>query len=490
MKTWLRRPEPWVFAILFGSYAYYWQARDWNSASRFMLTYAVVDRGTISIDGLEQQTGDLALVDRHYYTDKFPGVSALGVIPYVLAKRVFGLPSHPLGIKGIAYWPADYWVTLGTSGLLTALAGAILARLAIELGCGPRRAALVGLTYGLGTPAYAYATMFFGHQAAAFCMIASFALLWKPEGRAQSFRMGLAGFLAAYASVIELAVGPVSAVLGLYLLGQVVARVRKPSAIGQFAVGALIPTLFLLLYNQLAFGSPLDTGYSHLITRMFAEVHTQKNPLGLRSPELARVVHLLWGRYRGLLFYAPITVLTPFGLIALWVHRQRGMAVVSLAVMLAVFAVNLSYPAWTGGWTTGPRLLVPMLPFAQLPVAGLLAHGDKWVTALAFVLALGGFVIIFLFVGVGGQAPQYLEDPLLQLVWPRWRGERVPLVTGDEFFARNVLMLTRWSWPGVTTFAGRGPIAFVPLGAAQAVAFCLMLYALRTRRVRSADLPG
>ena len=40
--------------------------------------------------------------------------------------------------------------------------------------------------------------------------------------------------------------------------------------------------------------------------------------------------------------------------------------------------MNLSYPEWTGGWSTGPRLLVPLLPFAMLPVASLLAVGGRW----------------------------------------------------------------------------------------------------------------
>ena len=47
----LRRPEAWVFVILFGSYAFFWHSRDWNTASRLMLTYAIVDRGTILLDG-------------------------------------------------------------------------------------------------------------------------------------------------------------------------------------------------------------------------------------------------------------------------------------------------------------------------------------------------------------------------------------------------------------------------------------------------------
>ena len=110
----VNRVEVWVFLILLGSYAYFWQARDWNSASRLMLTYAVVDRGTISIDGLEDQTHDRALFRGRYYTDKLPGFSILATGPYVLAKLVFRLPDHPLKARGFAYWPADYWVTLGS----------------------------------------------------------------------------------------------------------------------------------------------------------------------------------------------------------------------------------------------------------------------------------------------------------------------------------------------------------------------------------------
>ena len=136
-----------------------------------------------------------------------------------------------------------------------------------------------------------------------------------------------------------------------------------------------MPTLLLLGYNQLAFGSPWDMGYFHLTTHEFARVHSEANPLGLRRPDPALVLALLWGRYRGLLFYAPIVALVPFGLVGLAARRAWGVAVVSAAAMAAVFAVNLSYPEWTGGWSTGPRLLVPLLPFAMLPVAALARPG-------------------------------------------------------------------------------------------------------------------
>ena len=136
-----------------------------------------------------------------------------------------------------------------------------------------------------------------------------------------------------------------------------------------------MPTLILLGYNQLAFGSPWDMGYFHHATAEFAGVHSEANPLGLRRPDPALALALLWGRYRGLLFYAPIVPLVPFGLVGSGAAAAWGVAVVSAAAMAAVFAVNLSYPEWTGGWSTGPRLLVPLLPFAMLPVAALLGAG-------------------------------------------------------------------------------------------------------------------
>ncbi|HMB07482.1 MAG TPA: hypothetical protein VKP69_27595 [Isosphaeraceae bacterium] len=476
-----RRPEPWVFVILLGSYAYFWQARDWNCASRLMLTYALVDRGTIAINGLEDQTGDKAFVRGRYYTDKLPGFSLLAAGPYALAKAALRLPDHPLNRRGFPYWEADYWVTLTTSGLLSALTGAVLVGLARDLGCGPRRAALVGLAYGLATPAYAYATMSYGHQASAFALLTAFALLWRTGAPRPARRVGLAGFLASYAAVIELQVGPASAILGAYLLAQVVGRRRRPSAVGEFAVGAVVPTLVLLGYNQLAFRSPWDMGYFHHATSIFAEVHSARNPLGLVSPHWGRALALLWGGYRGLFYYAPIVVLALPGWLVLAARRAWGMALVSAAVALTLFLVNLSYPEWTGGWSTGPRLLVPLLPFAMLPVAALLAAGGRGAACAAALLALAGGALMLLFQGVGARIPQDIADPLRDAVWPLWHGDPLPPWTYGHRFARNAVA---WLAPEAIASLPEGTrwVQFLPLASAQAAAIAAMTDALRRRR--------
>ena len=92
---------------------------------------------------------------------------------------------------------------------------------------------------------------------------------------------------------------------------------------------------------------------------------------------------LLWGGYRGLLFYAPILMLAPLGWVALLVDAGgRSASCLVLGLRAPVFLVNVSYPEWTGGWSTGPRLLVPLLPFAMIAVAGALAAAGRRAAAV------------------------------------------------------------------------------------------------------------
>lgn len=466
-----------VFLILLGSYAYFWHSRDWNTASRLMLTYSLVDRGQLSIDGLDRQTGDLAYFRGRYYSDKLPGYPFLAALPYAVQRYALGARPHPLGGPALAYWPADYGTTLATSGLLTAAAAVVLMGIARDLGCSRRAAVLVALAYGLATPAYVYATLAYGHQASAFALLASFALLNREGSRRYGLRAFAAGLLASYAAVIELQVGPVAAILGFYLLGQCVTRARRWEAVIYFGLGALIPALFMGVYNMLAFDGPLDMGYFHHATEQFAKVHSRSNPLGLGKPDWSLVVPLLWGRHRGLLFYAPILALAVPGWALLFADKRRGTAIVTLAASAAIFLVNLSYPEWSGGWSTGPRLLVPLLPFAMIPVAALLANAGRWqriVWTLAVVLTIAGAVLMLLFQGVGARLPQDVLDPLVEVVWPLWRGEARPPWWIGERFTRNLGGLAggeslarlspRWHW-----------LQFAPLALFQALGVAWLL---------------
>lgn len=472
-----------VFAILLGSYAFFWHSRDWNISSRLMLTYAMLDRGTVEITGLHQQTWDLARIRDRYYSDKLPGYPLLAAVPYSIEKWIFHFPPHPMNVEAMAYWPADYWITLGTSGLLTAWTAALLVLLARELGCRPAVAAMIGLAYGLATPAYVYATLAYGHQATAFTLLASFLLIWRETPRFPRLRLAASGFLAASSAVIELQVGPVSAILGMYLLVEVFRGRHSPAGLLAFALGAMIPTLVLLGYNILAFGSPWDMGYFHHVT--FRDVHSRKNPLGLRPPDWSKLEPLLLGRYRGLIVYAPILILTPPGWIVLGMRRLWALVIVSFLVCAAMMLVNLGYPEWTGGWSTGPRLLVPLLPFAMIPVAGLLAGRGRCATGFAIVatgLALAGGVEMLLFQGAGGRIPNEvrggtLAEPLRDAVWPLWTRGDSPYVDG---FSRNLVSIALPQW--VEQLPTRWKfVQMIPLALAQVAAILLLWKSLSPR---------
>jgi hypothetical protein len=291
--------------------------------------------------------------------------------------------------------------------------------------------------------------------------------------------------LAAFAAVVELQVGPVAAILGLYLVVQYLTGFRsRLDALAYFALGALLPTLILLFYNQVAFGSPRDMGYFHHATREFAQVHNPHNPLGLSPPDWSKLIPLLWGRYRGLLFYAPILLLSLPGWVALWARRDRGLATVSLLAVAAVLLVNLSYPEWTGGWSTGPRLLVPLLPFAMLPVAAMLggcSATTRLAAAFAFGLFLAGGALLTLFQGADARIPHAYDDPLVQAVWPLWNGhEPLPVWREGERFCKNALSVV--AGPAISNLPSTWQwLQFLPLVLAQALAIAFGAWDLRPR---------
>lgn len=345
---------------------------------------------------------------------------------------------------------------------------------------------LVGLAYGLATPAYVYATLAYGHQATAFALLASWWLIWKKAPRFEGLRAGAAGFLAASAAVIEIQVGPISAILGLYLLAQILGGHRRPAELASFAIGALWPTLALLVYNQAAFGSPLALGY--FIHTTFKDVHPRDNPLGLTPPNWDLLGPLLWSRYRGLLVFAPILVLALPGWIVLPWRRRASLAIVSFLVCASVLLVNLSYPEWTGGWSTGPRLLLPLIPVAMIPIAGLLAEGGRWNRVwmgIAGGLTIAGGIEMLLFQGAGGRIPHeiltpgdgfaILSEPLAEAVWPLWTGrDPYPAWQFGERFCRN--LVSEMAGYRLTRLGSRwAAIQFIPLVAGQVLAVLVLV---------------
>ena len=108
----------------------------------------------------------------------------------------------------------------------------------------------------------------------------------------------------------------------------------------------------------------------------------------------------------------------------------------TLAGVIVPLWVNLSYPEWTGGWSTGPRLLVPALPW--LGISAGFALQIKACRILSVILMIWGWLICSLFLGAGGRVSQDIPRPFQDAVWPIWSGSPLPRFWPGERFSRIV----------------------------------------------------
>ncbi len=89
---------------------------------------------------------------------------------------------------------------------------------------------------------------------------------------------------------------------------------------------------------------------------------------------------------------------------------------------------------------------MPLIPFAMIPVAALMAGGSRWAnlaTIAVTSLSLIGGVEMLLFQGAGGRIPPQVLEPLADAVWPLWTGQvPYPSWRFGEQFGENLVSLS------------------------------------------------
>ena len=146
-----------------------------TSISRLDLLHAVWDEGRVEIDTFAHNASDKALFKGHYYSDKAPGVVALALAPFALARFLALESDSAAAMPG--QWLAGSWLATAASvGLLTAAGGVFLCAW-LRRWVGLRTAVLTTLAIFAGSMPFPYATILFSHGmvagliAAALCLI-------------------------------------------------------------------------------------------------------------------------------------------------------------------------------------------------------------------------------------------------------------------------------------------------------------------------------
>jgi hypothetical protein len=461
----LRDIAPWrvhlaLFVLLALCYLYAFPRwADWNQNSRFNLVLALVHDHSSSIDPYVGNTGDYAFYQGHYYSDKAPGLSLLGVPVYAAFQAIMppaligrlgqiaegseslGATLRPDGTRlrddKVGYFLGLTVTTALTVALPSALLGVLMYTAAATFMADQRARLATAILYGLATIAFPYSNTFVGHQPSAYLLFAAFALLLAIRWRQWSPRWLLGvGWLLGYATITEYPTVLIGGVLAFYAVWTARQRLRGLALLG---LGGLPPLLILAAYDLATFGTILPVGYLH--STLWTDVHSV-GLVSLTYPRLDALWGITFGPHRGLFFLSPFLLFALVGYRVLWHRRELRPEWSLLALTPLVFVLfNGSSSMWQGGFAVGPRYLLPALPF--LALVGGVGLGWAWTRTplrLVAIIAVGCAVFAVWTQTLGGQSfPDYTANPLFDLSLPR-------LARGDV--ARNLGMalgLTGWA---------------------------------------------
>jgi hypothetical protein len=400
----------WLSLLTFAAYAYFHAGGGWNQNSQFDLTRAIVERHTFAIDAYAVNTGDVSQRGGHVYSNKSPGLSIIGALPYSILHALEKDPDDPLTLA-----LNHYVCTILIVALLGALVPAILYRIGRQHGLSAPWSASVAISVALATQLLPYATFFATAVPSGALMLVALA----------AERRALGGFAAGLATMMNYVCAPAVILIGLV-------RPRKV----EFFAGAVPPLISLAIYQKICFGSFFRTSIADVDAR-FRSSHAAFGVF--EGPSLEAFYGITVSPYRGLFHFAPVLI-TALGGFILWFRSREDRRTLAAIVAISAifFLVNVSFNGWEGGFGIGARYLVPLIPLWGLAMLRL----RGWLRPFFAVLAVISFAFNFAAVAVDPQPSGTIPRPLTQYIFPL-------LVHGH--FSPNVPITPPWS---AATFTG------------------------------------
>ncbi len=446
-----------VFGVLLAAYllTYTGVIQSSDGLAMFATAESMVRRGAIDSNQLiwmGNQQGNFG-PDGNLYSRKGLGMTLLAV-PLV--------------------WLASFWPGVGgaqaallLNPLLTAVTGALLYRASRRLGWRRSTAVAVALLFGLATLAWPYTQTLFSDPVCGFGLAAgAYGLLsYSQTARKRYLVMGALAWGVAYlARVVNLITLPIylaaltAAIFAAEATGEGdLGYADRPTSVGDALlrlvyihwrplVSYLFPVVLVggvsLWWNWARYGSLWDSGY----------VETER----FNGVWWSGVVGLLVGPARGLLWYSPVLALAAFGIG--WFRQRARVTLYFCAAIIVVYVLLYGkWYMWHGGYSWGPRFLVPILPFLALltgpaweawMVAGRRAPGAPggvqaavWaLVALSVGVQWLGLLIPFALVQdwlAANVTPLFAPETFTRLAYS-------PLVLQWRFISADTLILAWW----------------------------------------------
>lgn len=438
MKLW---PYALVAFLYFGTWPFHHRLNNPNEMVRVYMTRAIVEHGTPSIDAVVREWGpvdDKAIREGRLYAAKAPLQSLVGVPVY---RWAIGAGSA-LDKRAITTWLRRW------SSTLPALVFACLLmswsqRRALALGASPKLGTALGLSLALGTMLYPYALTFTGHALAAATAGGAYlgAIgLSRREPSTAGWR-ALAAVTGALAAAAPFAEYPAALVAGPSLGAAlwITRPGKRLELLGWLVAGAAGPLALGLGVQWLTWGSPLRTAYGFLENRAYVGVH-REGFFGVGVPKLESLAGALVSPATGLFFYSPILLVGLFAMpaVALGEGRRAGhemprpdgrptvappldrrLAAAALVGCLLEFLFIASHRGWRGGWTVGPRYIIPVAPVLGVwSIEAVAWPAARWLVpplAAASILITGPAAALY------PHLSDVYTNPLATFLWASYR---------------------------------------------------------------------
>jgi hypothetical protein len=329
-----------------------------DGSSMLAVAQSIVHHGSLSVPPALGVAGDDGL-----YFSKYGLLLSLLSVPAVALVQPLGLVTDRLDLLEAA----------AASSLMPLISGALAAALFVlgrRLGAPRPAALLVAAGTVLGTYLLPYGHDFFTEPLVALGLVVM-------------VERALAGRELQAASALALAVlaRPQSAAFVPLLFAFLLLRGGGVVAVARTLPPLAAAAAVTVAYNLVRFADPLQFGYRPPV-----------DP-GFTTPLLEGSSGLLFSSAKSVFLFAPAIVLVPLAVVALW-RRQRATTALVLALFAVTWGLAATWHSWQGGWSWGPRLIIPGVVVALALVGPWIGTNTTRLRAAALLFA-AGFVLSF-----------------------------------------------------------------------------------------------
>ncbi len=324
----------------------------------------------------------------------YPPGQAVASIPWYLLGQFAArhLPGVPVVARDLV---SDLFLT-GSSATYSALAATLALLIFLRLNISIDRSLAAAGMLALATPLASYSAWFFSEPLGAALLVgAAVALFAGDEGvPVSASQAAAAGALLGAAIWVR----PTHVLAAPAFLIALFVRDRKRAIAPAVVLTAIVcfAGAAYLWRNIYLFDSPFDFGYPPA-----AEGGKALNTF--HTPLSTGLFGYLFSPGKSIFVFAPPLLLAIAGRRWLWRH-SRGLATVAWLAPVTYMLFFAMYTQWEGGYSYGPRYLVPALALGGLAVGPALERTGRWVRPTAIALFVAG-----LFVQAIGIATSFLE---------------------------------------------------------------------------------